>query len=94
MPITALMEFWWDPEVAVRMMASWVRERLLQLTTLIDSAIAVGLAFDHLDWTADQTGVVMAVATGVLNLVAYADQKQLKDQVALFEFDRDSRGGT
>lgn len=69
----------------------WVRQRLLHITALVESTIAVGVGFQVINWTAEQTGLVMALVAGVLNLVAYADQRSLTDAVGLYELDRVNR---
>lgn len=66
----------------------WVRERVLQIIALVESTIAVLVGFQLITWTSEQTALVMALVAGVLNLIAYADQKQLRDTVSLFELDK------
>lgn len=64
---------------------AWLRVRSTQILTFVESIIAMLLGFDVIHWTADQTGLTMAVVAGVINLVAYADQRSLADKVALYE---------
>lgn len=70
-----------DPGVALE----WLRERSTQLLTFVQSVIALGIGFQLIGWTPEQVGLTMAVVAGLFNIVAYADQKGLRDRVSLHE---------
>lgn len=71
----------------------WVRQRMVQLLAAVESVIAVLVGFNHVDWSAEQTGLLMSLVAAVLSVVAHADQRSLRGALELHElaqFERDA----
>lgn len=64
----------------------WLRERVVQLLAVAETLIAVLVGFGHVDWSAEQTALLMALVAAVLGVVAHADQRSLRETVDLFRW--------
>lgn len=78
-------------EVVVVNVVEWVRGRMVQLLAFAEAVIAVLVGFELVDWTAEQTGLLMSLVAASLGVLVFSENRALRDAVALHELSKAER---
>jgi hypothetical protein len=60
-------------------------QRLVALLAFSESVIAVLVGFNHVDWSAEQTSLVMALVSTSLGVMLFSERREMRQQIALHE---------